>query len=110
MGGGGGTTRKRKKKEEANVPGSHLGEISFDGRPRDETDVFPLRSTIRFPISLTDRRAVGNASLREMTRNEGAGLLHRQCRPLHAGKTALIGRYSSSFALVGQTLELIRSD
>ena len=33
--------------------------------------MFLLRSTLRFPISLTNRRAVGNVSLIEMQRNEG---------------------------------------
>ena len=58
----------------SNVPGSQLGEMALDRRPRDETDVFLLRST----ISLRNRRAVGTASLNEMTRNEGADLLYRQ--------------------------------
>ena len=33
--------------------------------------MFLLRSTLRFPISLTNRRAVGNVSLIEIQRNEG---------------------------------------
>ena len=55
---------------------------------RRDGRVFRLRST----ISLTNRRVVGTASLNEMTRNEGAGLLYRQrCRALHAERKALIG-------------------
>ena len=60
----------------SNVPGSQLGEMALDRRPRDETrrTCFLLRST----ISLTNRRAVGTASLKEMLRNEGTRLLYRQ--------------------------------
>ena len=55
-------------------PGLLLGEMAFEYRPRDDTDVFLLRST----ISLTNRRVVGTVSLKEMLRNEGTRLLYRQ--------------------------------
>ena len=57
--------------------------MALEFQPRDETDVFLLRST----ISLTNRRAVGTASLKEMLRNEGTRLLYRQrsarCMPVN---------------------------
>ena len=68
------TTLQSRFTSSSNVPGSQLGEMALEFQPRDETDVFLLRST----ISLTNRRAVGTASLNEMTRNEGADLLYRQ--------------------------------
>ena len=52
----------------SNVPGSQLGEMALDRRPRDETDVFLLSSA----ISLTNLRAVETAALKEMLRNEGS--------------------------------------
>ena len=67
----------------SNVPGSQLGEMALDRRPRDETDVFLLRST----ISLTNRRAVGTASLKEMLRNEGTPpFIPSEVREVHAGR------------------------
>ena len=67
--------------------------------------------SIRFPISLTNRGAVGTASLKERSRNEGARLLYRQrYSALDAGRMALMVRHSSP-ALIGHTtLELLRSD
>ena len=96
------TTKKKKKKKKGEaeeiVPASQLGEMSFDERPGDETDVFSLRSTISFPINFP-HKSTGAASLNEKTRNEGAGLLYRQCRALYAED----GSDKS-------TLELLRSD
>ena len=63
-------------------------------------------------ISLTNRRAVGTASLNEMTRNEGADLLYRQrCDITQRSVLLRCDWSSSSFALIGhRTLELLRSD
>ena len=61
-----------------NVPVSHLGEMAFVTVTPDEMDVFLLCSTLCFPILLTNRRAVGTVSSKEMSRNEGAGLLYCQ--------------------------------
>ena len=58
-----------------NVPVSHLGEMAFVTVTPDEMDVFLLCSSLCFPNSLTNR---GTVSLKEMLRNEGAGLLYCQ--------------------------------
>ena len=58
-----------------NVPVSHLGEMAFVTVTPDDMDVFLLCSSLCFPNSLTNR---GTVSLKEMLRNEGAGLLYWQ--------------------------------
>ena len=74
------------------VTGLQLGEMAFVTVTPDEMDVSFLRSTLRFPISLTNRHGIEPASLIGMPINEGTRLLYRQrCRALHPGRSALIG-------------------
>ena len=61
-----------------NVPVSHLGEMAFVTMTPDDMDVFLLCSTLCFPILLTNRRAVGTLSSKEMLRNEGTDPLYCQ--------------------------------
>ena len=64
----------------------HCVEMLLESRPRDETDVFLLRSTV---VEWNDEKW--------------------RRRALHAGWTALIGRHTSPVLIGHQTLELLRS-
>ena len=62
---------------------------------------------IRRKISLTNRRAVGTASLNEMTRNEGADLLYRQRCDITQRSVLLRSDWSSDTPSDWLNLELL---
>ena len=53
-------------------------EMSLEVQPRNVMDMFLLCSSLCFPISLTNRRAVGTVSSKEMLRNGGTDPLYCQ--------------------------------